>query len=184
MYVLQGGYFTFVNWLGHWLSILTPKFKRVEFESTFFSTQIWNNVGWILVICIFHCCTLNSEIVECIVFDHELLNMLSLKGQLVLFQNTTHWILVWMARRYNTVHVYYWDIIPSSLLIQLIKLWFYASATEKEPGHVKEYPTMLCFGVPISAYSINYWFRLNSRPKLHCGNVIDMPYCQWLRAIC
>ena len=47
--------------------------------------------------------------------------------------------------------------------------------------HVNEYPTMHYFGNPRHTQSMIAYRTLsisgNSSEKLHCGNVVDMPYC-------
>ena len=53
-------------------------------------------------------------------------------------------------------------------------------------GHVNVYATMHYFGIPrhtqpMIAYKILTEFSGNSSEKLHCGNVVNMPY--WIIAI-
>ena len=51
----------------------------------------------------------------------------------------------------------------------------------KRIGHVNEYATMHCFGIPrhtksMTAYMILTEYSGNSRAKLHCGNIVNKPY--------
>ena len=50
-------------------------------------------------------------------------------------------------------------------------------------GHVKEYPTMHYFGIPIHTPSMTVLLNnsRNSSPKLHYGNVDNMPFYHQLQ---